>query len=222
MERLEALAVLDKFAVTRQKKLVPTLPIIRGVNDGSNGDNKELFSFVETEAAPENHDQPLAETIRQHIDYPSPPIDCNSFFTRDAYEKYSFYSFHRTCEIFSMHKEKNTDISVQKISDKVDNVTDKLQINEQIMSPIRSDGDDLVMDDQCSEDESNEIKQKIDVQEDISEKQSKEIESQESVYVSEKQVKVIEIQKSVDVFEKQSKEVETQESVDVSEKQSKE
>ncbi|CAG8537671.1 6216_t:CDS:2 [Dentiscutata erythropus] len=168
---------------------------------------ERIISFVETEAAPENHDQPLAETIRQHIDYPSPSIDCNSFFTRDAYERNSFYSFHRTL-------------------------------------------DDLVMDDQCSKDESNEIKQKIDVQvndnlrfptlkrmtdlisikslkpisllsvkEDISEKQSKEIESQESVDVSEKQVKEIEIQ---DVSEKQSKEVETQESVDVSEKQSKE
>lgn len=63
MERLEALAVLDKFAVTRQRKSVPTLPIIRGVNDGSNGE-KELIPIVETEIAPEGHDQPVAEIIR--------------------------------------------------------------------------------------------------------------------------------------------------------------
>ncbi|CAG8771980.1 31508_t:CDS:2 [Gigaspora margarita] len=162
MERLEALAVLDKFASTRQKKFVPTLPIIRGVNDGSKVNNKELFPFVETEVASENLDQPLAETIRQHIDYPSPPIECNSFFTRKAYERYSFFSFRRKCEIFSMYKEKNIDISVQK-SDNVDNIIGKSQINEQIKSPFKSD-DDLVMDDQCSEDESNETNQKMDIQ----------------------------------------------------------
>ncbi|CAG8839221.1 11082_t:CDS:1, partial [Racocetra persica] len=63
MERLEALAVLDKFAATRQKKFVPTLPIIRGVNDGSSGD-KELIPIVETGIAPEGHGQPVAEIIR--------------------------------------------------------------------------------------------------------------------------------------------------------------
>ncbi|CAG8649501.1 27792_t:CDS:10, partial [Racocetra persica] len=90
----------------------------------------------------------------QHVDYPSPPVDCNSFFNRDAYEKYSVYSFRRACEIFSMHQEKK-DISIQK----PDNVIDKSQINEQITSPIKSD-DDLIMDDQCSEEELDEIKTK--------------------------------------------------------------
>ncbi|CAG8488242.1 15600_t:CDS:10 [Cetraspora pellucida] len=192
MERLEALAVLDKFAATRQKKFVSTLPIIRGVNDGSSSD-KELIPIVETEIVPEGHDQHVAEIVRQHIDYPSPPVDCNSFFTRDAYEKYSFYSFRRTCEIFSMQQEKK-DISVQK----PDNVIDKSQINEQITSPIKSD-DDLIMDDQCSEEESYEIKTKpkITVQSEsikvISEKRAEEV-------ISEKRAEEVESQESVDVI----------------------
>lgn len=81
--------------------------------------------------------------ISKHIDYPTPPVECNSFFTRDAYEKYSFYSFRRACEIFSMHQEKK-DISVQK-PDNADNVIDKSQINEQITSPIKSDGKDYLL-----------------------------------------------------------------------------
>ncbi|CAG8512475.1 12811_t:CDS:10, partial [Acaulospora colombiana] len=125
---LKAVEVLDKFTRTRSQKCNFSFPILRGINDGSN-EKTELIPIVELENPSEDLTNSTENYLRQHINRVSLPIYRNSFFTKEAYEKYSQYSLRRVHEMSVAHQKINNNTPSKKSDDVIckgtSGVTDK-------------------------------------------------------------------------------------------------